>query len=119
MKDFSVISAVFDAAKFVFKEAFKKKSGMVENSAQFLSLAIAGEYRSLEFYRATKVKLAKVLFQYAIDQQKKSTIKKIFLVVEKKNMLARAFYANIGFVETEACDDFGLPSLKYEMNLSY
>jgi ribosomal protein S18 acetylase RimI-like enzyme len=113
LRDYRVIKQIFFAAGFLLQQ------DKVEPSArEILSFAILKKYRSLEFCRSTGLRLTNELFQYALNDQKETHAKKIFLTVETNNPYARIFYKNMGFTETLPQNHFGLTSVRCEKMLS-
>lgn len=113
LRDYRIIKQIILAAGFLLQQ------DKVEPSArEILSFAILKKYRSLEFSRSTGLKLTNELFQYALNDQKDTHAKKIFLTVETNNPYARIFYKSMGFTETLPQNHFGLTSVRCEKLLS-
>ncbi len=114
-RDIKILKACFQAGAFILKP---KSGAYPKDVSEVLSFAVLEQFRSLEFYRASKLKLANKLFQFAIDRHKESRFKKTFLMVETKNAAARIFYRNMGFVETDSQNYFDLDCIRCEKTLT-
>lgn len=113
LHDFRIIKQIFLAASFLLHQ-----DKVEPDAREILSFAILNKYRSLEFCRSTGLRLTNELFQYALNDQKQTHAKKIFLTVETNNPYARIFYKNMGFTETLPQNHFGLTSVRCEKLLS-
>lgn len=115
LRDIRVLSPLSSAAVFLLKGTEHRE----EDAAEILSFAVAEEFRSLDFFRKTGIKrLANLLFKFALDHLKAEGARKVFLMVETNNALARVFYKSMGFKETATQNYFGLDCLKCEKSLA-
>jgi len=86
--------------------------------AEIISFGVSPEYRSLEYFNRTGIKVPVMLFMKALERLKDKGIEQVKFTVAADNALANIFFLNFGSIPVKKFKFLGSRQAMYSLNVS-